>query len=292
MRAVSQVVFFKQSPYYLPSQSMMRELRLYILMRMSSAKPVQNANIHKKIAIIGAGSAIAKECARIWSEKYAIDFILIGRNSEELNRFAQDLRVRNSQSVVTVKTTDFLDPHAIDSCIEELFITRSVDIALIAQGVLPDQTECQEHLKKTHDVLDINGVSPLLFAEGFAKNMAKVNHGTVAIIGSVAGDRGRKSNYVYGAAKAMIHTYVQGLQHRFAQTPIKIIVIKPGPTDTPMTAHLKAQGANLSSVNQVAKIIVQGIDAGRPVIYAPGIWRFIMTVIMHIPNFIFKRLNL
>jgi len=259
---------------------------------MNSTKPLPQVSALKKIVIIGANSSIAKECARIWSAKHPVDFTLIGRNIDELNRLAQDLRTRNSKSVVTVQTTDFFDPNTIDPLIDDIFAIKAVDIALITHGVLPDQIKCQESLKKTNDALEINGVSPLLFAEGFAKHMAKANQGTVAIISSVAGDRGRKSNYVYGAAKAMINTYVQGMQHRFAHTPIKIIVIKPGPTDTPMTAHLKAQGAKLASVNQVARTIVQGIDAGHPVIYAPGIWRFIMAVIMHIPNFIFNKLNL
>lgn len=246
----------------------------------------------KRIVIIGAGSAIAKECARIWSMSYPAEFILVGRNENELIRLGQDLLVRNNQSITQVVSTDFLSTTQIEALVDGFFAKAPVDIALIAHGVLPDQIKCQESLKKTNDALEINGVSPLLFAEGFAKHMAKANQGTVAIISSVAGDRGRKSNYVYGAAKAMINTYVQGMQHRFAHTPIKIIAIKPGPTDTPMTSHLKAQGAKLASVNQVARAIVQGIDAGHPVIYAPGIWRFIMAVIMHIPNFIFNKLNL
>jgi decaprenylphospho-beta-D-erythro-pentofuranosid-2-ulose 2-reductase len=100
-------------------------------------------------------------------------------------------------------------------------------------------------------------------AEAFAKHMARGDHGTLALVGSVAGDRGRKSNYVYGAAKGLVTRYAQGLQHRFAGTGVKVVLIKPGPTDTPMTAHLKVQGAKLATVEDVAHKIVEAIERGH-----------------------------
>ncbi|MEN6584585.1 MAG: SDR family NAD(P)-dependent oxidoreductase, partial [Sulfuricella sp.] len=135
-------------------------------------------------------------------------------------------------------------------------------------------------------------ISPVLYAEAFAKHMAKAGHGALALIGSVAGDRGRKSNYVYGAAKGMVTRYAQGLQHRFAGTDVKIVLIKPGPTDTPMTAHLKNRGAKLAPVEDVAKKIVGAVERGQAVAYAPGKWGFIMWVIRHIPAVIFNKSNL
>jgi len=122
--------------------------------------------------------------------------------------------------------------------------------------------------------------------------MAQASHGTMALIGSVAGDRGRKSNYAYGAAKGMVTRYAQGLQHRFAGTGVRVVLVKPGPTDTPMTAHLKGQGAKLAPVESVAKHIVDGIAAGKPVVYAPGKWWLIMMVIRHLPSFIFNKMNI
>jgi len=249
-------------------------------------------NIRKKIVIIGANSAIAKECARIWSANTSVDFLLVGRNTVELERLALDLHARSPKCAVLVVAANFLDPVQISNFIDGIFTSGSVDITLIAHGFLPDQLICQESLESVNEALQINGVSPLLFAEGFAKNMSKSGKGNLAIISSVAGDRGRKSNYVYGSAKAMINTYVQGLQHRFAASPINISVIKPGPTDTPMTKHLKMQGINLASVDSVAKVIVEGIEKGRPVIYAPQKWRWIMAVIQHMPTFIFNKLNI
>jgi hypothetical protein len=132
----------------------------------------------------------------------------------------------------------------------------------------------------------------VLFAEAFAGHLANAGQGTLALIGSVAGDRGRKSNYVYGAAKGMVTRYAQGLQHRFAGSNVKIVLIKPGPTDTPMTAQLKAQGAKLASVEAVAKGIVNAIDRGQAVVYVPGKWRLIMWVIRHLPGVVFNKLNI
>jgi short-subunit dehydrogenase len=129
-----------------------------------------------------------------------------------------------------------------------------------------------------------------LFAEAFAKQLAQQGHGTLALIGSVAGDRGRKANYVYGAGKGMVERYTQGLQHRFAYTDIKIVLIKPGPTATPMTAHLPSRG--LAAVDRVACAIVKAIEAGKPVAYVPAKWQLIMLIVQHLPRWIFLKLNI
>ena len=108
----------------------------------------------------------------------------------------------------------------------------------------------------------------------------------------MAGDRGRKSNYVYGAAKGLVTRYAQGMQHRFAGTGVKVVLIKPGPTDTPMTAHLKSQGAKLASVEDVAGQIVDAIERGHTTTYAPRKWALIMMIIRHLPAQIFNKLNI
>jgi short-subunit dehydrogenase len=249
-------------------------------------------NNKKRIVIIGATSAIAEHCARLWLQKQPTDLTLVGRHETRLERVATDLKARSPQSVFRAMQADFLDPKAIDDLTQKIVALGTVDVVLIAHGSLPEQTECQEDLKACREALDINGISPVLYAEAFAKHMAKANHGTIALIGSVAGDRGRKSNYVYGAAKGLITRYAQGLQHRFAGTAIKVILIKPGPTETPMTAHLKGNGAKLAAVDDVAKLIVEGIDAGKATIYAPGKWWLIMMIIRHLPAMIFNKMNI
>jgi short-subunit dehydrogenase len=246
----------------------------------------------QRIVIIGATSAIAEYCSRLWVRDKAVDLILVGRDAVRIERVAADLRVRSSQSRVEVVQAKFLDADSIQATVNAIAASGPLDIVLIAHGALPDQNMCQSDLSVCRETLEVNGISPVLYAEAFAMHMAKAGHGTLALIGSVAGDRGRKSNYVYGAAKGMVDRYAQGLQHRFAGTAVQIVLIKPGPTDTPMTAHLKGQGARLAPVESVAKKIVYAIQQGKSVVYAPGRWQLIMWVIRHIPATIFNRLNI
>ena len=249
-------------------------------------------NNKKRIVIIGATSAIAEHCARLWVQNQPVDLTLVGRDTQRIERVATDLKVRSPQSQIRVVQAEFLDPEAIDATVKNIVQSGNVDIVLIAHGSLPDQADCQDDLQACREALDVNGVSPVLYAEAFAKQMAKADHGTIALIGSVAGDRGRKSNYVYGAAKGLVTRYAQGLQHRFAGSGVKVVLIKPGPTDTPMTAHLKGKGAKLAPVEGVAKQIVDAVEAGKPLVYAPGKWWLIMMVIRHLPAFVFNKMDI
>jgi len=243
----------------------------------------------QRIIIIGASSAIAEHCARLWAQQPA-DFVLVGRDRERLERVAADLQVRSPQSSAQSVVIDFNDAAAIAALAAQTATDGKIDIVLIAHGNLPVQADCEKDLLKSQQALAINGVSPVLFAEAFVAQLQKAARGTLAIIGSVAGDRGRKTNYVYGAAKGMIERYAQGLQHRFAGTPVKIVLIKPGPTATPMTAHLPPRG--LASPEAVAQAIVAAIEQGSPVVYAPARWALIMMIIRHLPRFVFNRLNI
>jgi len=191
-----------------------------------------------------------------------------------------------------VMTTDFLSAKAIEHAVQSINAQAAVDVVLIAHGVLSDQATCENDVLACDASLQVNAISPVLFAQAFAKPMIAANHGTIAIIGSVAGDRGRKTNYVYGAAKGLVSRYAQGIQHSLANTQVKVVLIKPGPTDTPMTRDLKAKGQKMASVEQVAQDIVKGIAAGKPVVYTPGIWQIIMLVIMHLPRFVFNKLSI
>lgn len=235
---------------------------------------------------------MAEHCARIWAQGKAVDLILIGRDTGRVERVAADLRVRSPGSGIEVVRSDFLAPNAIRETVDAIVAQGNVDVVLIAHGSLPEQSACQERLELCREALEVNGVSPVLFAEAFATHMAKANRGTLALIGSVAGDRGRRSNYVYGAAKGMVTRYAQGLQHRFAGSAVKVVLIKPGPTDTPMTAHLKGKGPKMASVEEVAEAIVQSVERGQSVVYVPGKWRVIMMIIRHLPQFVFNKMNI
>ena len=235
---------------------------------------------------------MATHCARLWVQNAAVDLVLVGRDLSRLERVAQDLKVRSADSTVQTLIASFTDASAIQALVTELAAQQVIDVALIAHGSLGDQAESQNDLPRCQQELETNGVSPVLFAEAFGQVMAKADHGTLAVIGSVAGDRGRRSNYVYGAAKGLVTRYVQGLQHRFAGTNVKVVLIKPGPTETPMTAALTENGAKMASVQEVAQGIVAAIEKGTPVAYVPSKWWLIMMVIRHLPRFIFNKMNI
>jgi decaprenylphospho-beta-D-erythro-pentofuranosid-2-ulose 2-reductase len=249
-------------------------------------------NIKKKIVIIGATSCIAEHCARLWAKDTLIDLILVGRDLEKTERVAADLRVRSPQSYIRALKADFIDPRAIKQLVDEIAAEDPVHTVLIAHGLLPDQVLCQQDLTECHEALTVNGISPVLFAEAFAGHMQRVDHGNLVIIGSVAGDRGRKTNYVYGSAKGLIARYAQGLQHRLANTGVRVVLIKPGPTNTPMTQDVEKKAINLASVESVAEAIVVGIERQNHLIYAPAKWFWIIMVIRHMPSFIFNKMDI
>jgi decaprenylphospho-beta-D-erythro-pentofuranosid-2-ulose 2-reductase len=247
---------------------------------------------NQRIVIVGATSLIAEHCARLWAQQGAGDFVLLARDQSKLQSIAADLKVRNPDAGIQCIQGDFLNPDAIKRQVNDIAAQKRPDIVLIAHGTLPDQNQCQQNLTETEQAIRVNAVSPALFAEAFAEHLEKENHGTLAVIGSVAGDRGRKSNYVYGASKGLVTRYVQGLQHRLAATRVKIVLIKPGPTDTPMTAHLKHDGASLAAPEDVAQRIVNGIKSGSAVVYAPAKWWLIMMIIRHLPRMVFNRMDI
>lgn len=249
---------------------------------------------NRRIVLIGGTSAMAEHCTRLWLKQSPSEVVLVGRNADKLKRTAQDLCVRQPGADVRTLVTDMQAPEAISAVVEEIFATGPVDIALIAHGLLPEQEICQTDLLRCREALLVNGISPALFAEAFAGHMERAGHGHLGIIGSVAGDRGRKTNYVYGAGKGLLSRYAQGLQHRLAGTGVAVTLILPGPTATPMTAHLQGadNSTSLASVNEVARSIVAAMEKGRPVCYVPAKWALIMMVLRHLPPAIFNKLNI
>jgi short-subunit dehydrogenase len=249
-------------------------------------------NHKKRILIIGATSAIAEQCARLCVQEGLVDIVLVGRSLEKTDAVAADLRVRSPGSTINTKTTNFLLTQDIKDLVDGVSQGGAIDIALIAHGSLPNQETCQNDLLLCEDALLVNGVSPVLFAESIIQSMVEVGAGTLGIIGSVAGDRGRKSNYVYGSAKGLVERYAQGLQHRLAFSGVSVVLIKPGPTDTPMTSHLKMSGQSMASVETVAQDIVKGINLKKPIVYTPSKWALIMLIIKHLPRFIFNKMDI
>jgi short-subunit dehydrogenase len=162
---------------------------------------------------------------------------------------------------------------------------------LIAHGDLPDQVDCQRTYEKTESALRSNLLSPIAFLTWLANYFEARRKGNITVIGSVAGDRGRQSNYVYGTAKGGLATFLQGLRNRLAPAGVSVTTIKPGFVDTPMTQHLP-KGPLFAEAHTVGQRIHKAMLRGESVVYTPWFWRFIMAIILHIPEAIFKKMRL
>lgn len=244
----------------------------------------------QKILIVGATSAIAEATARLWAARGDALF-LVGRNSARLETIAADLRVRGAAAVGCF-TMDATDTATHAAMLEAATAALGgLDVALIAHGTLPDQKACEASVELTLREIDNNGLSVVALATLLASRFEAQGHGTLAAISSVAGDRGRQSNYVYGAAKGMVSLFLQGLRNRLAKKGVQVLTIKPGFVDTPMTASFK-KGALWAQPDDIARGILRAIEQRRDEVYLPGFWRLIMAIIRHIPERIFKRLSL
>ncbi|MBK9445121.1 MAG: SDR family oxidoreductase [Betaproteobacteria bacterium] len=244
----------------------------------------------KRVLIIGATSAIAEAAARQWAVQGA-SLLLVGRQIERLDNIAADLRVRGAQQVSThaMDATDHAAHEAMLAAAQS--VLGGIDVALIAHGTLPDQKACEASVELALREIDTNGLSVIALATRLANLMEAQGSGTIAVISSVAGDRGRQSNYVYGAAKGMVTRFLQGLRNRLAKAGVQVLTIKPGFVDTPMTAGFK-KGALWAQPEDVARGILAAIEKGKDEVYLPGFWSLIMLIIRHIPERIFKKLSL
>lgn len=243
-----------------------------------------------RILIVGAASAIAVATARLWAARGATLF-LVGRKSERLEVIADDLRIRGAVAVGCF-TMDACATAAHAAMLEAAVAAMGgLDIALIAHGSLPDQKACEASVELTLQEIDTNGLSIIALATRLAERFAAQGKGTLAVISSVAGDRGRQSNYVYGAAKGMVSLFLQGLRNRLAKQGVHVLTIKPGLVDTPMTAALR-KSALWVTPEDIARGIVQAVDKKTDEVYLPTFWWLIMFIIRHIPERVFKKLSL
>jgi short-subunit dehydrogenase len=240
------------------------------------------------VLIIGATSAIAEATARRYAGRGAKLF-LVARDASRLAAIADDLGVRGAMSVET-RTLDANDLAAHAPTLDAAWSALGeIDVVLIAHGTLPDQAACDASVETALREFATNGTSTIALAGALASRLRAP--ATLAVISSVAGDRGRASNYLYGSAKAAVSTFLGGLRQRLHVTGVNVITIKPGFVDTPMTVAFK-KGALWAKPDTVASGIVAAIDRRRSVAYLPWFWWGIMRVITHIPEFAFRRLKL
>ena len=244
----------------------------------------------KRVLVIGATSAIAERCSRVWAGR-GDALYLVGRDLLRLNAIASDLRVRGA-SVVGCEALDLTAIQEHSSMLTRAqTLLAGIDIALIAHGSLPDQQACEQSVDKTVAEVQTNAVSTISMLTLLANLFENEERGVIAVISSVAGDRGRASNYVYGSSKAMVTAFASGLRQRLFRSNVTVVTIKPGFVDTPMTAQFE-KGLLWAQPETVAKAIIRAIDHRKSEIYVPSFWWAVMSVIRLIPNALFRRMRL
>ena len=243
-----------------------------------------------KVVILGALSGMAVEIGRLYAARGA-DLGLLDLSEERLADLANDLRVRGAGKIKTM-AVDLSAPTSYDGIVSEFDDALSgIDILVLAYGILGDQARAREDLQHAAAILTTDFTSAALWLLAAVKRINPA--GSIAVFSSVAGDRGRRSNYVYGSAKGGLGVFAQGLAHEFAATGPHVIVIKPGFVITPMTDGMKRSGLLWTSAKHMARIVVRAIDKKRgPIVYAPWFWRWIMLVLRLVPAPIFHRTNL
>lgn len=243
-----------------------------------------------KTLIIGATSAIAIETSKLFAKRGDTLF-LVGRNPEKLEAVRRDLEVRGG-TICGVFSADLNDCSAHrDILSQALESLGGLDTVLIAHGTLGDQKACEQDFDLAEKEIRSNFLSCVSLLTHLANEMGKRKSGSIAVISSVAGDRGRQSNYIYGAAKGALSLFLQGLRNRLYGSGVNVLTIKPGFVDTPMTASIK-KNFLFAKPEQIASGIVKAIDKKKDVVYLPCFWWVIMTIIKAIPERVFKKLKL
>lgn len=244
----------------------------------------------RRVLALGATSAIAEATLRLMAEQGA-SFFLVARNAAKLSAVSDDLRTRGA-TAVSGQVADLDDtaghPALLSRAVDAL---GGIDVALIAHGVLGDQAQAERDYGAAEAVLRTNFLSAVSLVTWLANYFEAERRGTIAVISSVAGDRGRKSNYVYGASKGGLNVFLDGVRNRIDRAGVQVLTVKPGFVDTPMTAHL-AKNALFAQPSDVARHVLRAINRGKDVAYAPPFWGLIMLVVRSVPGRIFKRLNL
>jgi len=248
--------------------------------------------VSRNILIFGATSAIAEHCARQWASEGAA-LLLVGRDAEKLAAIASDLRVRGAARVELL-TFNFSEIDQLEALVARafsIFQGDAIEVSLIAFGTLTDQARAERDLFYAANEQRVNAVSTCMLLAALANRLLAQGSGRIGVISSVAGDRGRESNYVYGSAKAMVSAFADGLRPRLARSGVALTLVKPGFIDTPMTASFK-KGLLWARPDVIAPVITASIARGHSELYVPRFWGFVMRLLKVVPNRIFDRLPL
>jgi short-subunit dehydrogenase len=240
------------------------------------------------VLILGANSDIATATARRFA-KEGVNLQLASRDIEELEKTGADLSIRYNIDVATLQFD------ATDYASHKEFYERldpKPDGVILAFGTMFDQEKTQSDFEFSKMMIETNYLGAVSILEVVAKDFEDRQRGFIAGISSVAGDRGRQSNYIYGSSKSGLSSYLQGLSHRLSPSNVSVLTVKPGYVDTKMTAHLDLPDLLTAKPGEVADALYKGILKQKETVYVKGIWRFIMLIIIHIPAFVFKKIKL
>ncbi len=244
----------------------------------------------KKIIVLGATSGIALEVQRLLARERR-ELLLVARSPQRLAEIQADLASRGTQQVLTYSAdlASVQQHAAIFDFARHTF--PDFDTVLLAYGSMHDQKDSETSVDILLEELQVNFVSATAILTLFAADLERRRTGCLAAITSVAGDRGRRSNYVYGSSKGALSLFLQGLRSRLHPAGVRVITIKPGPVQTPMTDHVP-NSARFADPEHVARDIVRALERRSPdVLYTPKVWRYVMSAVQHIPETIFKRLS-
>lgn len=259
-------------------------------MTVASHAPAPPATPMRKVVILGATSGIALEVQRLLAQS-GCELLLVARSQPRLMALQSDLMLRGASKVLTF-AADLASIQQHAAIFD--FARRSFpdfDTVLLAYGTMHDPKDSETSVDILLEELRTNYVSAAALLTLFAADLEQRRTGCIAVITSVAGDRGRRSNYVYGSAKGALSLFLQGLRSRLHPAGVKVITIKPGPVQTPMTDHLP-NSTGFAAPERVGRHIVRALERRSPdVLYTPKIWRYVMIAVEHIPEIIFKRLS-
>ncbi len=242
-----------------------------------------------RVVILGATSGIAEATARLYAAEGAT-ILLAARNAGRLAQIATDLRVRGAARV-EIAALDLASADAQAQLTAFAAQLGGIDHILLAYGLMTDEAEAERSLSAAAEMIRVNFGSAALWALAAANLLERAGKGSLVVLGSPAGDRGRRKNFIYGSTKAGIGVLVQGIAHRFAGKGPRAVLLKPGPTATAMTAGLGGDQSKLATPEEIARAVRRAADKGGPIQYAPGKWRLIMRIVREIPAPIFDKLN-
>ncbi|MGO9831457.1 MAG: SDR family NAD(P)-dependent oxidoreductase [Myxococcaceae bacterium] len=242
----------------------------------------------RRVLLLGATSAIGQAVARVYAQGGA-RLALVARNRQYLEVVAADLRVRGA-SALWSEVADLLDLERHAALVERAQqALGGLDVALVAHGVLPVQADALADRAIAQLCWQTNFVSAASLLEAVGHRMEEAGSGTLGVLSSVAGDRGRAENYVYGASKAALSAYASGLGQRLTAKGVRVVTVKPGPVATPMTAGRQTRPGLLADVDEVGRRIHRGLERGWPVVYAPAYWRLVMSLLQLLPTRLFEK---